>query len=353
MATLEVLLRGMAIGAMLCTALGMLRDQPSVAARWSGALFSLSAAAFALNSGGPETAAVRALLPMIWFLSLGGAGYFWMFAVTLFEDRPFTPIRWAPPAVMTLIGIAGILVPRPMADGIWITHNILEAVLMVHIIGMVWRRRSGDLIEARRALRAPIILLIAVYAIILSAFEISWSFGVTSQLLDLIQAASLATISLLAASAFLQARPELFAAPRQPAADTPADPTGIDPQDRPALARLQAVMTSDELWRRESLTIGVLANEVGIPEHRLRRLINGALGYRNFADFVGARRITAAKLALADPVNARTPISSLAFDLGYASLGPFNRAFKEATGKTPSEWRRQALAGPVRGPEAA
>jgi len=344
MATLEVLLRGMAIGAMLCTALGMLRDQPSVAARWSGALFSLSAAAFALNSGGPTTEAVRAIVPAIWFLSLGGAGYFWMFAVTLFEDRPFTPARWGAPVVMTLVGIAGILVRRPMADGIWITHNLIEAVLMVHVISLVWRHRRGDLIEARRALRAPVILLIAVYAIILSGFEIGWSFGLKSRLLDLVQAVSLATISLLAASAFLQARPELFAAPRRAAPDP--DPGALDPQDRPALERLQALMTNGELWRRESLTIGALAAEVGVPEHRLRRLINGALGYRNFADFVGARRITAAKLALADPVNARTPISSLAFDLGYASLGPFNRAFKDATGKTPSEWRRQALAEP-------
>lgn len=341
MATLEVLLRGVAVGAMLCTALGMLRGRPLAAARWSGALFSLSAAAFALNSGGPASAAVHAIHPAIWFLSLGGAGYFWMFAVNLFEDRPFTPARWGPPVVMTLVGIAGILVPRPMADGIWITHNLLEAVLMIHVISLVWRHRRGDLIEARRALRAPVILLIAVYAIILSGFEIGWSFGLKSHLLDLVQAVSLAIISLLAASAFLQARPELFAAPRRA-----PDPGALDPQDRPALDRLQTLMTEAEPWHREGLTIGALAAEVGIPEHRLRRLINGALGYRNFADFVGARRIAAARIALADPANARAPISALAFDLGYASLGPFNRAFKDATGQTPSDWRRQALSEP-------
>ena len=28
---------------------------------------------------------------------------------------------------------------------------------------------------------------------------------------------------------------------------------------------------------------------------------------------------------------------------GYGSLGPFNRAFRAATGATPTEWRRQAL----------
>jgi AraC-like DNA-binding protein len=46
---------------------------------------------------------------------------------------------------------------------------------------------------------------------------------------------------------------------------------------------------------------------------------------------------------LADPANARTPVSAIAFDLGYASLGPFNRAFKDATGLTPTAWRGRAL----------
>ena len=110
------------------------------------------------------------------------------------------------------------------------------------------------------------------------------------------------------------------------------------------MARLQALMAAGDLWRREGLTIGALAAEVGVPEHRLRRLINGGLGYRNFADFIGGRRIEAAKLALADPANARASISGIAFDLGYASLGPFNRAFKEVTGQTPTAWRQEALA---------
>jgi AraC-like DNA-binding protein len=114
-------------------------------------------------------------------------------------------------------------------------------------------------------------------------------------------------------------------------------------RDRPALDRLDSLMTNDQLWRREGLTIGALAEAVGVPEHRLRRLINAGLGYRNFADFLSERRIAAAKTALADPGRARTPISSLAFDLGYASLGPFNRAFKESTGETPTAWRLRAL----------
>ena len=103
-------------------------------------------------------------------------------------------------------------------------------------------------------------------------------------------------------------------------------------------------MHDDDVWRREGLTIGQLASELGTAEHRLRHLINSSLGYRNFAEFLNSRRIAAAKATLADPAAADVAISTLAFRLGYATLGPFNRAFKEATGVTPSAWRARALA---------
>ncbi|MDZ4776331.1 MAG: helix-turn-helix domain-containing protein [Alphaproteobacteria bacterium] len=82
---------------------------------------------------------------------------------------------------------------------------------------------------------------------------------------------------------------------------------------------------------------------LGAPEHRLRRVINGHLGHRNFAAFLNTRRIDAAKAALGGPENATRTIAAIAFDLGFGSLGPFNRAFKEATGLTPTEFRQQAL----------
>ena len=79
---------------------------------------------------------------------------------------------------------------------------------------------------------------------------------------------------------------------------------------------------------------------LGLPEYRLRRLINQALGYRNFNSFVNHYRIAEAKAALADPRQAEVPVLTIALDAGFSSLGPFNRAFKAETGMTPSEYRR-------------
>ncbi|NYZ16807.1 AraC family transcriptional regulator, partial [Azospirillum sp. RWY-5-1] len=95
--------------------------------------------------------------------------------------------------------------------------------------------------------------------------------------------------------------------------------------------------------RNTGLTVGALAAQVGVPEYRLRRLINGRLGHRNFAAFLNAHRLEAAATRLADAAQARTPVLTIALDLGYGSIGPFNRAFRARFGTTPTEHRRAAL----------
>jgi AraC-like DNA-binding protein len=159
----------------------------------------------------------------------------------------------------------------------------------------------------------------------------------------LAQASFLLLLAIGAAAAFLRADPVLLGASLKADASAappaPAAPKDLDPADRGVLERLEKAMAAEELWRREDLTIAALAVHVGAPEYRLRRLINDRLGFRNFAAFINARRIEAAKRDLRDPAKARVSVSTIAFELGFGSLGPFNRAFKDATGVTPSGWR--------------
>jgi hypothetical protein len=65
------------------------------------------------------------------------------------------------------------------------------------------------------------------------------------------------------------------------------------------------------IWRSEGLTIRLLAEDLSVPEHRLRALINDRLGYRNFADFLNAKRIGAAKLRLANAEEVRSVHSTV------------------------------------------
>ena len=46
-----------------------------------------------------------------------------------------------------------------------------------------------------------------------------------------------------------------------------------------------------------------------------------------------------------DPAKVALPVLTIAMDLGYGSLAPFNRAFRDTTGQTPTDWRRAALGG--------
>ena len=101
---------------------------------------------------------------------------------------------------------------------------------------------------------------------------------------------------------------------------------------------------NEGIYLNSGLTIGELANRMNMPEHRLRRLINKGLGYRNFAAFINDHRIEEARRRLSEPETAREQITSLAFDLGYSSLAPFNRAFRERMGMSPSQYREKALA---------
>ena len=116
-----------------------------------------------------------------------------------------------------------------------------------------------------------------------------------------------------------------------------------DDTDQRALTALAHIMTSERAYRQDGLTIATLAHQLGMPEYKLRRLINQGLGHRNFNSFVNSYRIAEVKAALADPQQAEVPVLTLALDAGFSSLGPFNRAFKAETGVTPTEYRRLNL----------
>jgi AraC-like DNA-binding protein len=346
MSVIEVLLRGLTAGVMLATCVGFVAadhngPRSTRPARWSGALFCLSVAAFAVHSGGAETEALGILRAIIWLLAAGGIGYFWLFAITLFDDRRFVWSRLSPTITLTLIaGIAATL-PNAAGNAVWIIYYVLATALGLHVLWVVAHSWNGDLVEARRSLRGPFIALVAINGVVLSGLQMSTALGIALMWEGTIQAGVLAAMSLLGAFIFLQARPGLFA--QRPRASNPDIADGLTPKDRLLHEKLQTLMNDDDIWRREGLTIGQLATALGTAEHRLRHLINSSLGYRNFAEFLNSRRIAAAKATLADPSLAEVAISTLAFRLGYATLGPFNRAFKEATGTTPSAWRAQAL----------
>jgi AraC-like DNA-binding protein len=337
---LEPLARGAACGVLIALAVALGRRGGSPA-RVTGALFCLSAAAHVLQQNPAVLFAMGpAAWPLIW-LSVPGAGLLWAFSRELFEDnRRIDPRRFIPSAALLAVAVLAVASRNPIAQWMWLVHKLLSAALMAHVLVIVLAGWRGDLVERRRRLRGPILVLPALYTLAINLVEAAALFGMPVQAFSPLAAADLLVMSLAGAAVFLQADPELFGAPRRARAS--AEPAA-SAQDLAVLAKLRKALDEDQVWRREALSIGELAAMVGAPEHRLRRLINAHLGYRNFAAFLNERRIAAAKLALGDPACALTPVSQIAYEAGFGSLGPFNRAFKEATGSTPTAWREQTM----------
>lgn len=336
---LEVLIRGVAVGGFVLLALGVIAGGRTPA-RVTGALFSLAAAAHTLTQSRAAFVALGVGQAPVWILSVAAAGFFWAFATELFGDnRRLAPWRFLPAAVLLAVGAAAMAAPPDAARLLWLLQNLMGAALMGHVLFVVWSGWRGDLVEARRRLRGPLLAVAAVYVLLVVAVQSAELFAGPATQLSMLAAVSLLALSLAGGFVFLRAEPQLFGA----GAARPA-PRPLEPSDQPLLSRLEAALDRDEVWREEGLTIGGLAAKLGAPEHHLRRLINERLGYRNFAAFINERRIAAAKRALGDPGQARTTVATVAYDVGFSSLAPFNRAFRESTGVTPTAWRRTAQA---------
>lgn len=372
----------LAAGAMIATAAGMLRA-PSRLQRWVGVVFDLSVAGFALKLWNDQTK----LIPPEWCvplhaLTVGCVGWFWLFVIVLFDDA--TRIRksyFAAVGVLTVSGLAQQYGPLNTTIFPDIVFTILQLGMAGHVLLMVWHGWKGDLVEERRRLRGPFFIAVVAYILALRGFDLWEAIGTAPDWYPMANAGALALVCLAGAFVFLDARNELFAEAAAPlpirdalrkaapvvrangAANgnghAPAmvangnghshavvNGDGLDRAEKADLERLEALMCREEVWREEGLTIASLALRAAMPETQLRRLISDRLGYRNFPSYVNAHRVACAKQRLADPREARISVSAIAYEIGFASLGPFNRAFREETGLSPTEWRRTQLNEP-------
>ncbi|MGD9967509.1 MAG: helix-turn-helix domain-containing protein [Hyphomonadaceae bacterium] len=337
----ELLARGIAVGAFVALAIALVRGA-SGPVRASGVLFCLAAGAHTLTQWpGPESILGFAQWP-VWGLSAMGAGFFWAFARDLFEDTPADWRRFIPAVALLAVGIAGRTAPEAAIPGIWLLHNLIGAVLVLHILALIAAGWRGDLVEQRRRIRIAVLLAGATYALVITLVQTGELLVGSAERLSPLAAAALMTMSLVSMWAFGRVDAQLFAAPAPASAPAP-EPPAIGGADAVVAAELDRLMRVERLYREEGLTISSLALRLRVPEHRLRQLINQKLGHRSFSAYLNQWRLAEAKAALAEPDQASVPISTIALDAGFGSLGPFNRAFKAATGLTPTEFRDAAL----------
>ena len=382
---LDLALRGGLVACLVLLAGLLLRGGRRAVVALLGAWLALGLAAYVgVNAPGVVQFPRPAWQAPLLALGAGNPVVFWWFCRALFDDGCRWRARHALPwlgmvllALLQCLWLGPARVSGTVPAAAWVGRlqdalPLLFALLALREALATWR---DDLVERRRQLRWFIVLagvaytgvelagrlwlapsapagtrdvallagIVALVAWRMLEVPASDLFGPVAVVMDSpgLQPAAppaAATATRLAAAP----RPALQDAGTVSACSTSAEHSGADTQ---LAADLHTLMAEARIYREDQLTIGGLAARLGVPEYRLRRLINQRLGHRNFNAFVNRWRLGDAQQALLDPLRAQEPVLRIALDAGFQSIGPFNRAFKAYTGLTPTDFRRQRLAG--------
>jgi AraC-like DNA-binding protein len=102
--------------------------------------------------------------------------------------------------------------------------------------------------------------------------------------------------------------------------------------------RLGELMDDEKLYRDMELNLQTLADRLSITPHQLSQFLNDQVN-SNFRNYINGFRVKEARRLLEH--NSDMSVSAICYEVGFNSKSTFNMVFKEATGKTPREFREE------------
>ena len=352
---LDLLIRMLVLGQLLLLG-GLLLREPASRLRHLLLACGLSVAGLVLLTAPIPDEQYGLLRNVLLLLTDAFAFLFWLLICHLFEDD-FAPGKWPRP-IKGLLGILALVYVYALGvlAGGTVLHDFIHAVslgLILHAGYIAYRGFADDLLDTRRRARKIVLLGIALYSTTLVIFEFADERYRNAAVFGLANASFLFLVITFTVSRQFRLRYEpgklaqvgeqLQGSAIPESGNNPPKQTHSTSDLAPADQRLSNALDAfiaDSGYHENGLTISKLARYLDCPEHRLRRLINQTRGYRNFNSLLNDLRVRDARNRLLDPAFDDKPILSIALDLGYDSIGPFNRAFKAATEQTPGEFRR-------------
>lgn len=338
MDTIDTALRLMVIGQIVLISMVLAARGPrSVSIPM--VLLQASVAAYLVKSS-PVLAANLAFAEIpLYVLAMSSPFLVWVCANVLFDFE--RPPKWVmvlfPSVTLALCSFKIVDVDAPLI--FQVLSIVASLIAILHAIYSVVSGSLDDLSEPRRRFRLCFVACVSLAAAFVLIMELAYVGKPIPSWLPL------TNVSLIAA-VFLVISLPLITRPADLLPDDPPPPDGsrnrLDAADEETHKALVRAM-EHRAYARTGLSIRQLAEELKIPEHRLRALINSQLGYKNFSTFLNGYRIKEACDRLQDPREARLPVLTIALDAGFASIAPFNRAFRQSVGMTPTEYRRQKL----------
>lgn len=346
---LELFIRIAGITVLLLIGGLIVRDAWNVRPARFGAFLVVSLAAvlatsISENSFAPPQALRYVLSP----LSSSTAIFIWWYCLSLFDDDfRLGPVEWSVAAAWTALGVAnwGDFIDLAPIRHEWavIARTFMATGLVAHIVYVALKGRRTDLIERRRKARLFIAFAISILFLADLFGERLYGYYYTPLSVNIVQLSLFLAVIIWSAFWLLRFEGSVLAFEKTASSPTAEKPV-LEAKERQLYDALIAAMDMEKVYLDPALSIGTLAEKVGAPEHQLRTLINKSMGHRNFRSFLNGYRMEDARRALADPAKAGLPILTIAMDSGFASLASFNRAFKQTTGSTPSDFRNKAMA---------
>jgi AraC-like DNA-binding protein len=302
---------------------------------YSAVLLCLCAMSYLLTDWPPllNSAAFYVLLPLAVALPF----VVWLSSRTLFDDH-FRGGLWIGFAFPGYVGLQyGLFLNMHQLQNMTagLVFQVLSLLLVALAIYEAARNREADLILSRMQFRSLFILLTALLVGLTLIAIMAFPIGKAPFWWDLTHKSIIALLVYFFAIRLLAFQPGFLA---------PAEATSVESRkpdiDTQLIAQLMHWIEVEKYYRTEGLTIRQLAEKMDVKEYKLRQAINQQLGFRNFNDFLNSYRIQEACALLADPEQKERTVLEVAYEMGYQSLAPFNRAFREQTGMTPTAWRK-------------
>lgn len=341
------ILRFAAIGQLLLL-LGLFRrDRNNQQNTIPSQLFGLCIIGYLLADWPPVKEYPAIFMPLLVLPFLAPAT-FWLFSKSLFDDN-YQWRRlygWLFTALVGMHYFAFIHFQEPNLPSKESIHILFEWLLQLVsltfiVLGILEaaHNREADLVLSRLHFRKIFIIITAGLMAITLLSELSLRGAPPPPMLNVAQKAFIFGLNVFFSLRLLSLKPGFFPEIEK---SNPM-PLATLEVDEGLLTQLSTLMDSQKYWRTEGLTIRQLAEKMQVKEYRLRQAINQHLGHRNFNDYLNSYRVREACGVLSDPEKRNLTVLEIVYDLGYASLAPFNKAFKDTTGMTPTEWRRSKI----------
>ena len=262
---------------------------------------------------------------------------FWLLSKTIFDDHfkgtPVITLWFLVQLTPHVHHYFRCLFPNQIESLLNVISEIVSIGFVLASLYVALKTRQGDLIESRLRFRNIFIIITAVL-IGLTLIVEATTFAEQSKIpLQILQRTSILALTAYFLFSNFDFRSGFFFS------ETPK-PKTIVSQDSALEDKLMTLLSEKKVYRTEGLTIKELSDSMQVQEHRLRRLINGQLGFKNFNDFLNQYRVNEACEILTDTSQNQKTILEIAYALGYQSIGPFNKAFKEQKNTTPTAFRK-------------